>query len=166
MQPFAVPTNLSFRSLSLKPLHLQEAEVPWKKARKYLRWTGILMNKLTDFTGSTWTVFLVLALCVAWAIWGIFKRGSSDWQIVMQNFSSIQTYLWDLTLLNAQRCDYAELDRMFQDLIVRSLQTFDPECCLIASGACLGKCACILYALTEKFVRAGSSHCREALINA
>ena len=101
------------------------------------------MNKLTDFTGSTWTVFLVLALCVAWAIWGIFKKGSSDWQIVMQNFSSIQTYLWDLTLLNAQRCDYAELDRMFQDLIVRSLQIFDPECCLLPIEPCLGQCACI-----------------------
>ena len=104
------------------PVQLQEAEVPWKNARKYLRWTGIVMNKLTDLTGSTWTVVLVLAVIVAWAIWGIFKKGSSDWQIVMQNFSSIQAYLWDLTLLNAQRCDYAELDRIFEDLIVSALK--------------------------------------------
>ena len=64
---------------------------------------------------------MVLAFCLAWAGWGIACGGADNWQIAMQNVSSIQCYLWDLTLLHAQRHDFAQLSMMFKSLQVRAL---------------------------------------------
>jgi hypothetical protein len=61
-----------------------------------------------------------VAVCTAWAAWGVLCSTSQNWQIFMQNFSSIQCYLWDLTLLHAQRSDFEQLSRMYKGLVVRS----------------------------------------------
>lgn len=58
-----------------------------------------------DVTASVYMLWLVIAILIAWIIWGIVSGGSDVWQIAMQDGQSIQTYVWDTFLMRQQLDD-------------------------------------------------------------
>eukprot|EP00891_Asterochloris_glomerata_P003002 jgi/Astpho2/3002/Aster-03311 len=53
----------------------------------------------------------MVTFVLTWAILGVFYSDQQIWQIAMQNISSICCYLWDITLMFAQKRDALDLER-------------------------------------------------------
>ncbi|CAL5222302.1 g4644 [Coccomyxa viridis] len=68
------------------------------------------------FAGSSYTFAITILLIVAWAVAGAWLATNALWQITIQNVSSVQCYLWDITLLFAQRRDNIELAKQISHL--------------------------------------------------
>lgn len=56
------------------------------------------------FTGTVYMFAFMWVLLIGWIVWGGLTGGPDQWQIVMQDGQSIQTYVWD-TLLMRQQLD-------------------------------------------------------------
>lgn len=58
-----------------------------------------VLDIVTKAAGSNWVFVAMMAIMLAWAIFGFINGTTDTWQIVMQNASSIQVYLTDILLL-------------------------------------------------------------------
>ncbi|EEB07848.1 iron/zinc ion transporter [Schizosaccharomyces japonicus yFS275] len=78
---------------------------------KYRRRTlaGRLFDLVTEYMGSAIVFLITLAILIAWAVWGIVARAPNQWQIVMQDGSSIQCYISDTLLMRQQQNNYTQL---------------------------------------------------------
>lgn len=74
-----------------------------------------------DVAGSIYVLFLVLALLIAWIVWGCITKGSDTWQIVMQDGQSIQTYVWNTFLMRQQLDNDEKILILYGRLKSRSL---------------------------------------------
>lgn len=74
-----------------------------------------------DVAGSIYVLFIVLALLIAWIVWGCICHGSDTWQIVMQDGQSIQTYVWNTFLMRQQLDNDEKLLILYGKLKSRSL---------------------------------------------
>ena len=131
----------------------QEPKVQTGKPSAYYRASAFCLHNLAYFAGSSWTFGLVLLLIGGWAVAGIFLHGNEIWQIVMQaslardfssvfgvtasqeltvaslqDASSIQCYLWDITLLFIQRYDFERLSQHLSVLQVGLPPLTTPPC--------------------------------------
>lgn len=55
-----------------------------------------------EVAGTIHVLFIVVALFIAWIVWGCLTKGEDTWQIVMQDGQSIQTYVWNTFLMRQQ----------------------------------------------------------------
>lgn len=65
----------------------------------------VIIHYAVRFAGTIHMFILLWALLIAWIIWGCIKNGPDQWQIVMQDGQSIQTYVWDTFLMRQQLDD-------------------------------------------------------------
>jgi low-affinity ferrous iron transport protein len=89
-----------------------------------------------DITGSGYMMVLVILILIAWIIWGALAGAPDNWQIVMQDGQSIQTYVWDTFLMRQQLDDNEKFLILFAKLksrlgthkrLILKLQTKYPE---------------------------------------
>ncbi|ORX96654.1 Low affinity iron permease, partial [Basidiobolus meristosporus CBS 931.73] len=68
---------------------------------------GRFFDCITEYAGSRFIFVSTLATLVGWAIAGIFLGAPANWQIAMQDGSSIQCYISDTLLMRQQQnhCD-------------------------------------------------------------
>jgi low-affinity ferrous iron transport protein len=65
-------------------------------------WGSRFFNCITDFAGSRVTFVLTVLVLIAWAIAGGILGARDNWQIAMQDGSSIQVYISDTLLMRQQ----------------------------------------------------------------
>ncbi|KAF7900585.1 uncharacterized protein EAF01_007887 [Botrytis porri] len=58
-----------------------------------------ILDIVTKAAGSNWVFVAMMAIMLAWVIFGFVDGTTDTWQIVMQNASSIQVYLTGILLL-------------------------------------------------------------------
>lgn len=73
-----------------------------------------------DITGSMYTCLLIWAIIAVWIILGIIFKAPNNWQIIMQDGQSIQTYIWDTFLMRQQLDDTRKSLRIYGNLRSRS----------------------------------------------
>lgn len=61
-----------------------------------------LLDKVVWLSGSIGTFILMWVILIAWIVIGIVYRASETWNVVMQDGQSIQSYVWDTTLMRQQ----------------------------------------------------------------
>ena len=61
-----------------------------------------LFIRVTRITGSNAFFFLVMAILLVWVIVGIILKGPTNWQVVMNDGSSIQVYITNMLLIHQQ----------------------------------------------------------------
>lgn len=61
-----------------------------------------LLDKAVELSGSIGTFILMWIILVIWVVIGIVYRATSTWNVVMQDGQSIQSYIWDTTLMRQQ----------------------------------------------------------------
>lgn len=64
--------------------------------------TDIILDWLVELAGSQIMFVIMMAILVGWIIAGIITSGSYDWQVVMDDGQSIQSYVWDTLLMRQQ----------------------------------------------------------------
>ncbi|KAL6950856.1 hypothetical protein ACO0QE_000138 [Hanseniaspora vineae] len=70
---------------------------------------GRFFDRLTNFAGDTVVFLITCAILVMWMILGIVYRAPDNWQIAMQDGSSIQAYFSDSFLMRQQQNEYMDL---------------------------------------------------------
>ena len=70
---------------------------------------GRTFDRLTNFAGDTVVFLITCAILVMWMILGIVYRAPDNWQIAMQDGSSIQAYFSDSFLMRQQQNEYMDL---------------------------------------------------------
>ncbi|SCU86088.1 LAMI_0D00364g1_1 [Lachancea mirantina] len=60
------------------------------------------LDRLVDFAGSQLVFFFMWIILIVWIIVGIIYKAPDNWQIVMQDGQSIQSYFWDTLLMRQQ----------------------------------------------------------------
>ncbi|GMF07610.1 unnamed protein product [Ambrosiozyma monospora] len=68
---------------------------------------------ITRWGGTIYMFILMWIITILWIIYGILSHACDQWQIVMQDGQSIQTYYWDTLLMRQQLDDSAEFLRLF-----------------------------------------------------
>lgn len=58
-----------------------------------------------EITGSLYTFIIVWIIIIVWVVIGIVQGGPNNWQIIMQDGQSIQTYIWNTFLMRQQLDD-------------------------------------------------------------
>ncbi|CUS20985.1 LAQU0S02e02894g1_1 [Lachancea quebecensis] len=90
-------------------------------------WSDRLLDRVVLFAGSQIVFFLMWVIMVIWIIIGIVYKAPENWQVVMQDGQSLQSYIWD-TLLMRQQLISAH-DHVNVCAILRSrLRTFKRLC--------------------------------------
>lgn len=64
--------------------------------------TDIALDKLVAIAGSQAIFFLMWIILIIWVVIGIVYRAPDNWQVVMQDGQSIQSYIWDTLLMRQQ----------------------------------------------------------------
>ncbi|CEP64507.1 Fet4p LALA0_S12e00364g [Lachancea lanzarotensis] len=74
-----------------------------------LNYTGLkkassdkILDRLVDFAGSQVVFFLMWIILIVWIVIGIIYKAPDNWQIVIQDGQSIQSYFWDTLLMRQQ----------------------------------------------------------------
>ncbi|KAI7907682.1 Low-affinity iron/zinc ion transport protein fet4 [Cokeromyces recurvatus] len=81
-------------------------------------------DKVTDIAGSSFMFILTCIILIIWAIWGGVSKAPDEWQIVMQDGSSIQCYISDTLLMRQQQNHSNRLLTVIAQLRSRCI-TFD-----------------------------------------
>lgn len=86
-----------------------------------------LLDRVVLFAGSQIVFFLMWVIIIIWIVIGIVYNAPENWQVVMQDGQSLQSYIWD-TLLMRQQLISAH-DHVNVCAILRSrLRTFKRLC--------------------------------------
>lgn len=80
-----------------------------------------IFDRLTAFAGSTTLFLLVMAILVGWIIAGIILKGPTDWQVAMNDGSSIQVYITNTLLIHQQFLNYEHSLGLLANMRSRSL---------------------------------------------
>lgn len=80
-----------------------------------------MIRKAVRFTGTIYMFVFMWVILLAWIVWGALTGGPDQWQIVMQDGQSIQTYVWDTLLMRQQLDDSKGFLKTFGKLKSRSL---------------------------------------------
>lgn len=64
--------------------------------------TDNVLDVLVRIAGSQAVFFLMWAILITWVVIGIVYSAPFNWQVVMQDGQSIQSYLWDTLLMRQQ----------------------------------------------------------------
>lgn len=64
--------------------------------------TDNVLDVIVRIAGSQFVFFLMWAILIVWVIIGIVYSAPFNWQVVMQDGQSIQSYLWDTLLMRQQ----------------------------------------------------------------
>lgn len=64
--------------------------------------TDRALDKLVYIAGSQFVFFFMWIIIIVWAVVGIVYRAPNNWQVVMQDGQSIQSYVWDTLLMRQQ----------------------------------------------------------------
>ncbi|SCU94553.1 LAFA_0F22496g1_1 [Lachancea sp. 'fantastica'] len=74
-----------------------------------LNYTGLkkassdhILDRLVEFAGWQIVFFLMWIILIIWIIVGIIYKAPDNWQIVIQDGQSIQSYFWDTLLMRQQ----------------------------------------------------------------
>lgn len=68
---------------------------------------------LVDWSGSFAAFVLLVIVLIVWVVIGIVYNAPQNWQIVMQDGQSIQSYLWDTLLMRQQLDDASKLLKLY-----------------------------------------------------
>ncbi|SCU85397.1 LAMI_0C11122g1_1 [Lachancea mirantina] len=60
------------------------------------------LDHIVNFAGSRFVFFFMWATLVAWTVVGIIYKAPDNWQVVMQDGQSLQSYFWDTLLMRQQ----------------------------------------------------------------
>lgn len=60
---------------------------------------------VVDITATLEFLIFIIAILIAWIVWGAATGAPDVWQIAMQDGQSIQTYIWDTFLMRQQLDD-------------------------------------------------------------
>ncbi|KAL2313932.1 Low-affinity iron/zinc ion transport protein fet4 [Schizosaccharomyces pombe] len=99
-----------------------------KNVRDYIRFKhvdigGRIFDLITRLAGTSFTFILMLIILIIWAIVGGIYRAPDNWQIVMQDGSSIQCYVSDTLLMRQQQNQHIQVLTMISQLRSRLLTT-------------------------------------------
>jgi low-affinity ferrous iron transport protein len=103
----AAPTQFINKHDEAEEIAIVGAELPSNESiydesnRK--TWGNKVFDFITDFAGSRIMFLFTIAILIAWAIWGGVTGAPDEWQIVMQDGSSIQCYISDTLLMRQQQ---------------------------------------------------------------
>ena len=64
--------------------------------------TDRILDWLVDWAGGQFVFFLVWVIIAVWVIVGIVFKAPFNWQVVMSDAQSIQSYIWDTLLMRQQ----------------------------------------------------------------
>lgn len=78
------------------------------------------IQKCVEITGSLYTFIIVWIIIVVWIVIGIVQGGPNNWQIIMQDGQSIQTYVWNTFLMRQQLDDTQKFLRVYGRLRSRA----------------------------------------------
>ncbi|SCU82306.1 LAME_0C00562g1_1 [Lachancea meyersii CBS 8951] len=61
-----------------------------------------VLDKLVMFAGTQFIFFIMWAIIIVWIVLGIVYKAPDNWQVVMQDGQSLQSYFWDTLLMRQQ----------------------------------------------------------------
>lgn len=109
-------TEVEYEALQLEDANTYAQKFLIIKPSKF----GRLYDKFTKLAGDTVTFIITCLLILVWAILGIVYGAPEDWQIIMQDVSSIQSYFSDSLLMRQQQNDYMDLLQLLAEIRSRS----------------------------------------------
>ena len=106
----AAPTQFINSSKTLEqqsddcPVYITGEEIPSNTSfYDEKTYGGRLFDQITLYAGARATFIITLVILITWAIVGIILDAPENWQIVMQDGSSIQCYVSDTLLMRQQQ---------------------------------------------------------------
>jgi len=77
----------------------------------------LFAEKISFFAGTSWAFILALVLLIGWAASGPFFEFSQPWQLVVNSFTTIVTFLMVFIIQNTQNRDFMALHLKLDELI-------------------------------------------------
>ena len=77
----------------------------------------LFAEKISFFAGTSWAFILALVLLMGWAASGPFFQFSQPWQLVVNSFTTIVTFLMVFIIQNTQNRDFMALHLKLDELI-------------------------------------------------
>ena len=77
----------------------------------------LFAEKIAFFAGTSWAFILALVLLMGWAASGPFFEFSQPWQLVVNSFTTIVTFLMVFIIQNTQNRDFMALHLKLDELI-------------------------------------------------
>jgi len=77
----------------------------------------LFAEKISFFAGTSWAFILALVLLMGWAASGPFFEFSQPWQLVVNSFTTIVTFLMVFIIQNTQNRDFMALHLKLDELI-------------------------------------------------
>jgi low affinity Fe/Cu permease len=74
-------------------------------------------EKLAYFAGTSWAFILAVALLISWAMTGPLFDFSEQWQLIVNSFTTIVTFLMVFIIQNTQNRDFKALHLKLDELI-------------------------------------------------
>ena len=97
----------------MEALPLWEAEL-FSAMNKLFR---LFAEKVSFFAGTSWIFILALALLIGWAATGPLFGFTQQWQLVVNSFTTIVTFLMVFVIQNTQTRDFTALHLKLDELI-------------------------------------------------
>jgi low affinity Fe/Cu permease len=97
----------------MEALALWEAEL-FSAMNKLFR---LFAEKVSFFAGTSWVFILALALLIGWAATGPLFGFTQQWQLVVNSFTTIVTFLMVFVIQNTQNRDFTALHLKLDELI-------------------------------------------------
>ena len=77
----------------------------------------LFAEKIAFFAGTSWAFILALVLLLGWAASGPFFEFSQPWQLLVNSFTTIVTFLMVFIIQNTQNRDFMALHLKLDELI-------------------------------------------------
>jgi low affinity Fe/Cu permease len=74
-------------------------------------------EKVNYFAGTSWAFILAAALLISWAMTGPLFGFSEQWQLIVNSFTTIVTFLMVFVIQNTQNRDFKALHLKLDELI-------------------------------------------------
>lgn len=80
-----------------------------------MSWNKI-SDKITDLSGSSYTFLLAVLLIVAWIISGPLLGFSDTWQLIINTFTTLITFLMVFLIQNSQNRDQKRVEALLHEI--------------------------------------------------
>lgn len=83
---------------------------------EYISGIDYFIQFCVKVTGSVYTFIIVWIIIIVWIVLGIIYKAPNNWQIIMQDGQSIQTYIWNMFLMRQQLDDTQKFLKVYGKL--------------------------------------------------
>ncbi len=81
------------------------------------KWFSKFASKASEITGSSWAFLAAVAIIVVWAITGPLFNFSDTWQLIINTFTTLVTFLMVFLIQNTQNRDAKALHLKLDEVI-------------------------------------------------